>query len=242
MKINTGTLAVSIAVVIGAYFLSQAIAHRYTSNDVISVTGLGQQDFESDLIVWGGRFSQTHPELKSAYNLLEKDRKVILQYLTSKGLKAEEIIFSSVDIFNRTQAKYDNGKYTGEEFVGHELTQRVQVESKNVSLTETISREITELINQGIPFMSDQPEYYYTKLADLKVSLISKATEDAQVRSQMIAENAQSKLGKLKAARMGVFQITGQNSNEEFSWGGVFNTSSKNKTAVITVKLDYFIK
>ena len=38
---------------------------------------------------------------------------------------------------------------------------------------------------------------------------------------------------------MGIFQITGQNSNEDYSWGGTFNTSSKEKTASITMKLDY---
>lgn len=242
MKSIIGISIAAIAIVIGAYLLSNSIIHRYKANDVISVTGLGQEDFTSDLIVWGGSFSQTHADLKTAYNLLDQDRKVILQYLTAKGILPKEIIFSSVDIYNRTKAIYDNGKYTGEEFIGYQLTQRVQVESNNVELTETISREVTELINQGIPFMSEQPEYYYTKLADLKVTLISKATEDARMRSQMIADNSKSHLGKLKSARMGVFQITGQNSNEEFSWGGVFNTSSKNKTAVITVKLDYFIK
>jgi hypothetical protein len=38
---------------------------------------------------------------------------------------------------------------------------------------------------------------------------------------------------------MGVFQIVAQNSSEEYSWGGSFNTTSKRKTATITVKLDY---
>jgi hypothetical protein len=38
---------------------------------------------------------------------------------------------------------------------------------------------------------------------------------------------------------MGIFQITGQNSDEEYSWGGTFNTSSKRKTASITVKMEF---
>ena len=38
---------------------------------------------------------------------------------------------------------------------------------------------------------------------------------------------------------MGVFQITGQNSNEDYSYGGAFNTSSRTKTASITIKIDY---
>ena len=42
-----------------------------------------------------------------------------------------------------------------------------------------------------------------------------------------------------RAAIGDTLQITGQNSAEEYSWGGSFNTTSKKKTATITVKLDY---
>jgi hypothetical protein len=41
---------------------------------------------------------------------------------------------------------------------------------------------------------------------------------------------------------MGVFQITGKNSNEDYSYGGAFNTSSKEKTASITLKVEYQVK
>lgn len=64
-------------------------------------------------------------------------------------------------------------------------------------------------------------------------------TEDAYLRAQTIAENAKSSVGRLSNANMGIFQITGQNSNENYSWGGSFNPKSKYKTASITVKLEF---
>ncbi len=69
--------------------------------------------------------------------------------------------------------------------------------------------------------------------------MISKATEDARIRAEKIAENSGGRLGDLISAKMGIFQITGQNSNEDYSWGGTYNTSSKEKTASITMKLNY---
>jgi hypothetical protein len=104
---------------------------------------------------------------------------------------------------------------------------------------ERISREITELLQSGIELSSEQPAYYYTKLSDLKIKLLEKATEDARVRAETIAKNADSKLGDLKKASMGVFQITGQYSNEDYTYGGAFNTKDKDKTASITVRLEY---
>ena len=107
---------------------------------------------------------------------------------------------------------------------------------------ENISRQVTELINSGVELYSEQPEYYYTKLAELKLKMIAEATKDAKLRAEKIAENAGAKLGDLKKSEMGVFQIIAQNSSEDYSWGGSFNTSSKKKTANITMKLSYNIR
>ena len=98
--------------------------------------------------------------------------------------------------------------------------------------SENISREISALLAQGVDSSSPpQPDYYYSKLDDLKLELIEKSTVDAKARAEKIAAKSGAKLRKLKTARMGVFQITGANTNEEFSAGGNFNTSSKNKKA-----------
>ena len=107
---------------------------------------------------------------------------------------------------------------------------------------ETISREVTELLNKGIQLYSSPPRYYYTKLDELKIEMISQATVNARIRAEKIAENSKSQLGELIVAKMGIFQITGQNSNESYSWGGVYNTSSKEKTASITMKLSYRVQ
>ncbi|MDD7915884.1 SIMPL domain-containing protein [Polaribacter ponticola] len=239
MKNSFTAIAFSLAIIIAAYLIGNSIINRNNGQGSISVTGLGNANFTSDLIVWEGSFSNRNLNLKEAYNDLEKDKKVIVTYLVSKGVKPNEIVFKAVQSRKNTKAKYTNGKYAGEDFLGYILTQSLQIDSKNVEEVEKISREITELLNKGIQFYSQPPRYYYTKLADLKVEMISKATADARARAEKIAENSGGNLGVLISAKMGIFQITGQNSKEEYSWGGTFNTSSKEKTASITMKLDY---
>ena len=103
-------------------------------------------------------------------------------------------------------------------------------------------RGVTGILNKGIQLYSIAPRYYYTKLEDLKIEMVSQATDNAHVRAKSIAENSGTKLGDLSLAQMGIFQITGQNSNEDYSWGGAYNTASKEKTASITMKLTYRVK
>lgn len=240
MKRLLVALVFGVAIVIGSYLLGNAVKNRNVSDGTVSVTGLGKADFTSDLIVWEGSFSKERSDLQQAYSDLENDKKIIADYLKSKGITEDEIVYKAVMSRKNTKSLYsETGNFMGEEFLGYVLTQPVQIESKDVEKVEKISREITELLNKGIQFYSNPPRYYYTKLADLKIEMISKATEDARIRAERIAENSGGKLGDLISARMGVFQITGQNSNEEYSWGGTYNTEAKEKTASITMKLDY---
>ena len=71
--------------------------------------------------------------------------------------------------------------------------------------------------------------------------MIAKATKDASLRAKKIAESANSRLGYLINAQMGVFQIVAKNSTENYTWGGRHNKTSKHKTASITAKLEYNI-
>lgn len=243
MKQYTNSIIFGIAIVTSSIFLGKAYTDRNKVDGEIQVTGLGKADFSSDLIVWEGRFGAQDMDLKQAYLTLEKNKSVINEYLLTKGINAEQLIFSAVKTNQKNKQIYSaDGNYIGDEFVGYELNQSVQIESKDVDKIEKISREITELLNQGVQFYSESPRYYYTKLADLKIEMISKATEDARIRAEKISEFSGGKLGKLESAKMGVFQITGQNSKEDYSWGGTFNTSSREKTASITMKLVYKVQ
>lgn len=229
----------SIAIVIAAYFLGNAYVQRANPPQVISVTGLGNENFTSDLIVWEGAFTAFNSNLKTAFEQLRDDKEIVKDYLVSKGIPEENLIFNSVQTTEQRDNKYEGGNYVGSIFRGYSLTQSVQIESKDVALIEQVAREITELLNKGVPFTSSPPRYYYTQLADLKIKMIAQATEDARIRAENIAKNAGGDLGDLLSAQMGVFQITGQNSDEAYSWGGAYNTASKNKTASITMRLEY---
>ena len=242
MKKFSTAIIFGLAIVISAFFLGKSYVDRAKTDGTVQVTGLGEIDFTSDLIVWECDFSSQNLSLKDAYNTLEKNKTLIKEYLIEKGVPEAEIVFSSVKTSEQNERKYSsNGEFIGLEFKGYLLSQTVEIESKAVEKIEVISREITELLNNGVQLFSRSPRYYYTRLADLKIELISKATEDAKLRAEKIAEFSGGSLGNLQSANMGVFQITGQNSNEDYSWGGTFNTSDKFKTASITIKLIYEI-
>lgn len=240
MKNYVNYLIIAAAVIIGCLLLGGAYKYKFRSAETIVVTGLAEKDFVSDEVVWKGSFTRTASDLKTAYAELKEDEKEIRAYVKSKGIPDGNIVFSSVDVQkNFRQSTDENGRSTGSVFTGYTLNGSVTVDSKDIQLVENISREVTELLQKGIEFNSGRPAYYYSKLNELKIDLLAKASEDAKLRAETIAKSSGIRLGKLKKATMGVFQITGKNNNEDYSFGGSFNTSSRQKTASITLRVEY---
>ena len=240
IKKNIGILLICLSVIITGMVLGRSYLSKGKPDPKIKVTGAGEESFDSDLIVWNATFSRNDYELKSAYASLNKDLKELKDYLKKKGVGEKDIIIEAAIIEKQYSNEYDDqGKLISTTFSGYNITQNVKVQSKNVELIEQVSRQVSELINAGIELNSQAPEYYYTKMADLKLKMIEKATSDARKRAEKIAENGGGSLGDLQQADMGVFQITAENSSEDYAWGGSFNTSSRRKTAHITIRLEY---
>jgi hypothetical protein len=231
---------IGLSLIIAFWVAGSSFKYRSKSAQTIVVTGLAERDFVSDLIVWNGTYSRKSFDLKNAYSALKQDENSIRQYLKGKGILDDEMVFSSVVINREFETRTDEtGRQLSQHFIGYVLSQTVKVESKNVDRVDRISREITELIQTGIEFNSSPPAYYYSKLGDIKIDLLGKASSDAKNRAESIAKNAGANLGKLIKANMGVFQITGRNSNEDYSYGGAFNLSDRNKTGSITIKMEF---
>lgn len=236
------TVMIALAVIVTGYILGSSYLTRGKSDPSVTVKGLGQQSFDSDLIVWRASFSRSAVDLKQAYKDLNADILTVKKFLASQGIKDAEVVFDAADISKNYDNQYDeNGNFTERLFRAYDLSQSFEIQSKSVDLVEKTSREVSKLIDAGIELNSYAPEYYYTKLAKLKIKMIEAATKDAKNRAETIAENGGGSLGKLTYASMGVFQITAENSSDEYSWGGSFNTSSKRKTASITMRLHYEI-
>jgi hypothetical protein len=233
----------ALALIITAAIFAGAYKSKFKKQVAISVTGLAEKSFASDLIVWRGEYQRKSLDLKTAYGLIKNDETNVRQYLTSNHIADNECVFSSISIEKEFDTKRDEqGKQISSVFAGYKLTQTVTVESKVIEKVELVSREVTKLIESGIEISSLEPSYFYTKLSELKIDLLAKASADGRKRAETIAENSGGSLGKVLKADMGVFQITAPNSNEDFSYGGAFNTSSKNKKASITIRMNFAVK
>lgn len=229
----------SLGFIITAVIVVTGLSSIKNKQNVVTVTGSAKKTFKSDLVVWDGTFTAQSPKLSDAYNVIKSDSQKVRSYLISQGIDEKDLVFSSITtVANNTVLP--NGQVSAN-IESYKLSQNVEIRSKDVDRITKISRKATELINQGISFQSNPPQYFFTKIADLKVDMLSLATKDAMTRAQQIAKSTNSEVGKLRAARMGVFQITSLYSTE-VSDSGINDTSSIDKEITAVMTCDFEIK
>ena len=108
-------------------------------------------------------------------------------------------------------------------------------------ITDLSQKAPNALIAKDLIFSSQNLEYYYSKLTDLKIELTGEATKDAKKRAEKIAESTQSTIGQLQSASLGVVQITAKNSTEVSDYGS-YDTASLEKKVTTVVKASFIIK
>ena len=228
-------VCIAAATIVSSMILSQGFLKvmKFT-REQISVTGSAQKNIISDYVVWTASFSKRDADLATAYKKLKEDLEKVGKYLVSKGVNEKEIIIDQIAM-KTVYKKNEKGNDTND-VQDYILTQSIKVKSGEVDMITQLSRTSTELLGQGMEFSSGAPEYSYTKLDELKIEMLAKATQNAKQRAENMTRATGNKIGFMRSAKMGVFQITPINSTEVSDWGVNDTTSLEKKiTAVVTV-------
>jgi hypothetical protein len=227
-------LALATALVASTYLVSRTWLSISSAN-VITVTGSARKSVMSDLAIWRGTFSVENPELLDAQRRLKEDRLKVEAFLTARQIEPftvqpiqiEEIRSRGTDQENRV--------------VAYRLSQTVQIQSTNVDRLNSLGTEAGELVELGVAFVPQAPEFIFTKIAEAKLELLAEATADAKARAEMMAQQGDRRIKQLRSARMGVFQITAPHSTET-SWEGINDKSTVEKSITATVSASFLLE
>ncbi|WP_439883176.1 SIMPL domain-containing protein [Pontibacter sp. MBLB2868] len=211
---------------------------RAQANQTINVTGSAKREIISDLGILRGNLQASGATAEIAYNNLLNQRPGVLEYLKKQGFDTKNIEQATISL-NPVYELNQQG-YPTNIPLEYRAFQMIEVKSSDVEKIKAISVDISSLVNQGINFSVNPPEYYYTELADLKIEIQADAAKDALERAQKIAEATGSELGSITSARMGVLQITPVNSNMVSDYG-INDVSSINKEITAVVNASFLL-
>jgi len=229
---------VGTSLVLSSIIFSIAFYNSRVSTDALSVTGSASRQIVSDNAKFSGDFTRIVKisVLKNGYDQMAEDLKIVKAFLKEQGIDDKDITISTVSMMENYN--YDKNYQTEKEYT---LSQHVEVSSNDVDKITKLAQATQNLINKGVIFSTNQVEYYYTKLPDLRVELLSDAIKDAKARASKMAESTGKKVGNLKSAASGVVQVLSSNSLEVSDYGS-YDTSKINKNVMVTVRASFGIK
>ena len=231
------SIIIAISFIICSIIFTSTWRANYASNQTINVTGSAKKDIVSDLGILRGTFSSQASTAEGAYRELLKQKPSLISYLAANGFPENKIEFFTINSYPVYEIG-SNGYQTGK-IIAYNYNQRIEIKSTDVNKIKSISLDIPSLIEKGVNFNVEMPEYHYTNLADLKIEIQADASKDAMIRAQKIAEATGRKLGPMRSARMGVLQITPRLSNMVSDYGiNDLSSIEKEITAVVNASFE----
>lgn len=228
-----GLLGIFVAIAI--IFASLLITDN-VSNKNITVTGSAFETVTSDSATWTLKIQAKAPTRNGAYQIVKSQLPIVEKYLIANGIEKSDIDINNPYSWEVYKTVPSTG-YTTNEIAYYNYSQNIKIKSNDVQKIKSLSTKAQELLAQGITISNEQePQYEYSKLADLKIKLLEAATKDAKQRAQSMLKSNRNRIGKIRSAKMGVFQITPVDSNSVSDMGiNDLSSIEKKVTAVANV-------
>ncbi len=209
------------------------------SREGITVTGSANHVVQSDTGTFNLEIVVRKPARADAYKTVRDQVPVVLEYIKDKGFDEKEIEVKPSSGYY-TYKTTPNGNSTNE-IAFYNLAQPITVTASDVEKIKELALDIQDLSDKGIEINANSPEYYYSKLNDLKVSLLEEATKDAKQRASAMLKATHNRVGRIQSVKMGVFQITSTSSTDVSDYG-INDTSSIEKKITAVANVVFHIK
>lgn len=222
---------IGLALVLSAFILGRFF-YESRSRDSITVVGNATKRFDTDIVKWQMTVvrSVQGSNVSDAYPLVSHDTGKIVEELVAKGIDRKNISVQPVV----SMPMYDREGAVS----GYRVQQSLTIITDKVDTIDAMALNPEAVTSKGVIVENSQLEYFYSKVDELKRSLLGDAAKDARMRADEIAGGSGVEVGAIRSARAGVFQITEPYSTE-VSGFGVYNTTSRVKDIKVTVHVEF---
>ncbi|MCM1021421.1 MAG: SIMPL domain-containing protein [Muribaculum sp.] len=201
----------ALLIAAGIFFLGVFIKAGFDNfsyrDRVVTVRGLAEKEVTANKVTWPVVYKEVGNDLQQIYNRITDNNKVVINFLTSNGIKEEEILVQAPTIVDLQAERYgsSNNPYR------YNVTSVIVVTSSNIEKVNSLIKRQTDLLREGIAIVSGDYQYNtiyeYTNLNEIKPAMIAEATEAAREAANKFAADSHSRLGKIKTASQGQFSI-----------------------------------
>lgn len=200
------------------------------SQRIVEVRGLSEREVPADQVTWPISFKLTGNELPAVYAQVSSTNNVIVEFLRANGIAEKDISVSAPQVNDLSADRYNSQPIP----FNYSVTSVVTVSSSQVDKVRQLINRQGELLKKGIPISTDYSNpitYKFTGLNSIKPEMIAEATKNAREAAEKFANDSESKIGKIKEARQGQFEVNDRD-----------NYTPYIKTVRVVTKLVYYLE
>ena len=234
-------LVLAVGIAAGAGVLGSQLKNLRQPGE-ITVKGLAEENYQADSAEWKLSMALHYPDYATSVAGLKRYTPVLINFLKSQGFSDNEMRLENPQITVHRKEIYENDRYRYVDD-GYNATQSVLVNTKDLSKLKQAYDNALNFRAEQIGFRFDEPQYLLGNLEEIKHSLIAKATQDARRRAEEFAKTGNGKVGAMKSASQGSFNIYSDSiaDNDDGDYGGTYSKSTVGKRVRLVVTVKYGI-
>jgi hypothetical protein len=218
--------SIVLAALVLGIFMVYTVKTLKSYDDTVKVRGLCEKEVPADRVVMRINYSDQDNELVDLRSRMDNNDKIVIDLLKKAGFTDEEIKFTSA----RFNDRYDS-YYTSNIRFRYNANQTINVFTSKMDIVSELEKTIdAELLKHNI-ISSTYSSYEYNGLNEIKPSMIAESLENAREAADEFAKNSHSKIGKMRTASQGYFEVEDLDEN----------TPQVKKVRVVTT-VEYYLR
>ncbi|KKW93687.1 SIMPL domain-containing protein [Sphingobium chungbukense] len=217
---------IALGIVSGGYLLGDGLKRAKAADRSVTVRGLAEKDVTADLATWSISYSATGFDLPTVRAEIDNNTKELRAYFASLGFKPDALTATGAGV----NQYINNGVNT------ITITQRMLLRTTDIARAQRAVAQQFDLVRRGVTLQEGSGmRYSFTRLNDVKPSMVAAATKDARAAAEQFARDSGASVGGIKSATQGYFSIEARDGEAD----GASDTPYKKVRVVTTV--DFYL-
>lgn len=233
-------LFTSAGTITAGWFIGQGFYQSRLADHFVSVKGIAEKHVKADLAIWDITYKAAGDDLQQTYAQINQNQDTIIAFLTKNSFTSADIEIKPTSVIDTFARDYGGDKAPHRYIV----TGSIKIRSNKVDQVRITSQNANELIAANVVLSTKDfeanPRYLFTKLDEIRPEMLQQATKSARLVAQQFAADSNTKLGAIRRASQGLFQI----SNADSSAGQNVSTDNDqladiNKSVRVVSSIDF---
>ena len=232
---------VACGVALGGFFMGVGFARGRATDRYVEVKGVAEREVKADLALWPIRLVAAGNDLVAAQALIARNTSQVYAFLRRHHIDSAQAELQGLDVNDAYANMFGSERQPQARYV---VTQTLMVRSPGVDVVLAATGRVGELVSAGVVLSSSRtgfgpsgPTFLFTKLNDLKPSMLAEAAANARQAAEQFANDSHSHLGGIRQANQGLFVIMPRNQAP-----GVDEGTEVQKTVRVVSTVQYYLR